>query len=250
MDFLKYILLFSAGTGAGFINMMAGGGAMLTIPVLIFMGLPSSVANGTNRLAAFIQCSYGSYSFYRKGLLDLKSGLILALPALAGCIIGSLIAVDLPDRLFNRALAIMMIIFLLIILFKPQNKIAAEGENMTLPRKIVTVILFFFIGLYGGIMQAGVGIIILATLSLVTGMKLVKINGLKLLVVAVYTISALLIFALNGKIMWFQGMVLACGNAFGSWLGIKFSLKMGEGPIKVILSCVVITMVVRLLFFT
>lgn len=250
MEFLKYILLVLAGTGSGFINVMAGGGSMLTIPVLIFMGMPSSVANGTNRLAVIVQSGYGSWGFYRKGLLDIKSGLFLALPALAGCIAGSLIAVDLPDWLFNRALAIIMVIFLLIILFKPQNKIVVEAENMSLSRRIIAAILFFFVGLYGGIIQVGVGLIIMVTLSLVTGMKLLKINGLKLFIITIYTISAVVIFALNGKIMWLQGLILASGNAFGSWLGLKFSMKMGDGPVKIILTCVVIAMVVKLLFFT
>lgn len=250
MDIFKYLLLVLAGTGSGFINVMAGGGSMLTIPVLIFMGLPSAVANGTNRLAVIVQCSYGSYGFYRKGLLDVKTGLILAIPALAGCITGSIIAVDLPDWLFNRALAIIMVIFLLLILFKPQNKIVVETEHMSLTRKIITAILFFFIGLYGGIIQVGVGLIIMVTLSYVTGMKLIKINGLKLFVIAIYTISAIVIFALDDKIEWGKGAVLAAGNAFGSWLGLKFSMKMGDGPVKVILTCVVIAMVVKLLFFT
>ena len=102
-------LILISGIAAGFINVMAGGGSLLTLPILIFLGLPAAKANGTNRIAIAIQCASGVAGFHRKGFSDFRFSASLVLPATAGALIGANIAVDMPDVMFKRVLAAIMV---------------------------------------------------------------------------------------------------------------------------------------------
>ncbi|MCK4260858.1 MAG: sulfite exporter TauE/SafE family protein [Halanaerobiales bacterium] len=247
MTLLKIILILLTGTAAGFLNTLAGGGSLIAMPVLIFLGLPSAVANGTNRIALMVQNIVAVTNFRRKGYFNLKFSLMLGIPAIIGSIIGSTIAVDLPDAIFNKILAVVMVIMLALILWNPKKQLEASIEKMTLKRRIFAMIAFLFVGIYGGFIQAGVGLIIIVTLSLITGLSLVKINSIKVFVVAFYTISSLAIFIMNGKVNWILGLTLAVGNGFGAWLGSNFAVSKGDKWIRVVLVIAVLAMSAKLL---
>ncbi len=242
VSILTIVLILIAGTGAGFINTLAGGGSLITLPVLITLGLPSAVANGTNRIALMIQNIIAITNFKNKGYSNFKLSLILGIPAIIGSIIGAQLAISLPERVFNQILGITMIIMLGLILWNPTKKLNNVKENLTLKKKILAIIAFFFVGIYGGFIQAGVGIIIITTLSLITGFSLIKINSIKVFVVAIYMVSSLLIFIANGKINWLLGFTLAIGNGFGAWLGSTLAVKKGETLVKVVIAIAVLIM--------
>ncbi|MYL72577.1 TSUP family transporter [Halobacillus litoralis] len=250
MTILSFLAILGVGIGAGFINVIAGGGSLLTLPMLIFFGLPSAVANGTNRIALMAQNIVAIASYRKDGYFDARFSFLLAVPALIGSIVGAQIAVNIPDDLFNRILSIVMIIVLVIMIWKPhKNLSASNGENSRM-KKIALVLIFFFIGIYGGFIQAGVGFVIIAALTLVTGLSLVKINSIKVFVVAVYTLSALVVFVVNGQIHWGYGITLAIGTSLGAFLGSKFAVRHGDKWIQRFLILAVIAMAVRLFFFT
>jgi len=241
------ILILITGVIAGFLNTVAGGGSLISMPVLIFLGLPSPVANGTNRVALMVQNIVAVSNFKRKGFFNLKLSFMLAIPAIFGSIIGANFAVNLSDDIFNRILAIIMIVILFLILFQPQKKITKLDEKLSTKRIIIALIAFFFVGFYGGFIQGGVGFIIILSLSLITGMSLVKINSIKVMVIAMYMLSSLLVFIFNGKVDWILGLVLAIGNGFGAWLGSNFAVKKGDKWIKIVLTVVMVVMSLKLL---
>ncbi len=242
------LLLFLAGVAAGFINTMAGGGSLLTLPMLIFLGLPSAMANGTNRVALLAQNITAVAGFRQKGYFDFKYGMLLGLPAMLGSLLGARLAVNLPDALFNRILAIVMLIVLFVILFEPHKRFINYDGKTSRYKKIITVVLFFFLGIYGGFIQAGTGFIIIAGLSVLTGMSLVKINSLKVFVVGLYMATSLAVFFFSGNVNWGIGLILAAGNSTGAWLGSAFAVAKGDKWIKVVLFVAVVAMALRLLF--
>lgn len=246
MSFLEIIIILIAGTAGGFMNTVAGGGSLITLPALIFLGLPSAVANGTNRIALMAQNITAIATFRSKGFFDWKLGLLLGFPALIGAVLGSRLAIDLPDEIFNRILAIVMIIVLALIIINPRQKkeITAVMSNK---RIIGSMMSFFVIGVYGGFIQAGAGFIIIASLSLITGLSLVNINAIKVFITAVYITSSLLVFILSGNVAWIPGLVLAVGNGFGAYLGSVFSVSKGDRWIKIVLTSCVLLMAGRLL---
>ena len=246
MELPELALVLVVGVAGGFLNTVAGGGSALTMPVLIFLGMPSSVANGTVRVAIMLQNITAVAGFRSKGHFEPALALQLGLPALAGAVVGSRIAVDVPDAVFNAVLAGVMVLVLASIFFKPKP---ADGQGSVEPpagsRRILLMAIFFAIGVYGGFIQAGVGFLIMSSLIFLTGYDLVRINAVKVAVILIFTVSALTVFLLNGKVEWGPGLTLAAGNAVGAWIGARFSVAGGERWIRAILVVAVVVMAVR-----
>ncbi|NAS30032.1 TSUP family transporter [Flavobacteriaceae bacterium R38] len=245
----ELILLVIAGFAAGFINTLAGGGSLLTLPMLIFIGLPSSVANGTNRIAIILQNFSAVMGFKSKGVSTFPFNVYLGISALIGALIGAQIAVDIKGEVFNRILAIIMIVVVLIIVFKPKMDLANMEERLTGKQLWLGIIAFFFFGIYGGFINAGLGFIVLLFLHYVNKMTLVRSNATKVAVVLIYTLGALVVFILNDKINWGIGLILSIGNASGAWLASRWSVRKGDKVIKTFLFVMVVVMAVKLWFF-
>lgn len=249
MDFLEVLLILAVGLVAGFINTIAGGGSLISLPVLIFLGLPSAVANATNRVAIFAQNIFGVAGFKSKGIGEFRYSLALGLSALIGAIIGAKLAVDIKGEVFNKILAVVMIIVVFLTISgkaKPKN---VAGEIYSIKSKIIGIISLFFVGIYGGFIQAGVGFIIIGALSAIHGFSLVKINSMKMFIVLVYTVAALAVFIFEGKINWLYGVVLAIGNSTGAWFASRWSVEKGDKAIKVFLVITVVALAIKLWVF-
>ncbi len=243
---LLLLLLAFVGFVAGVINTMAGGGSLLTLPMLIFLGLDPAVANGTNRIGIFIQSITSVAGFKSKGIKPSSFGVYLGISALLGSLIGAQIAVDIKGDTFNKILAIVMVVVVFFMVFKPKIKTEDLLERIQGKHFWLAILIFFFIGIYGGFIQAGVGIFILLALTSINYMGLVKSNAVKVLVVFVYTIGALAIFAYNKQIDYLYGIVLAIGNASGGWIASRWAVKKGDGLVKIFLIIMVIAMAIKL----
>jgi uncharacterized membrane protein YfcA len=244
MNLLHIGLILITGMIAGFLNTLGGGGSLLTMPMLIFLGLPAAEANGTNRIAIFIQNIVAVISFRSKGYFYPKIGLLLGIPAILGSIIGARVAIAISGELFEKILGVVMIIVLIIILTRPEKRFIKEieGENWSIIRLVVAVLVFFGVGFYGGFIQAGVGFIIIVALTLITGMSLVKVNCLKVLIILIFTISSLLVFLINGKVNLLLGLTLAAGSAIGAYLGSIFAITKGDKWIRIFLIITILAM--------
>ena len=247
MSVTDILLITLSGLAAGFLNAVSGGGAMLTVPALILIGLPPGVANGTNRLAVVLQ-SLTALAAYKK-LKQTDSGLALALviPAMLGSVCGALVSVRLDDEVFQTLLASMMMVMLIPIVFEPflNSKLLAVSGTVRGRRLLQGI--FFGIGLYGGLLQIGAGIFILVTLSTVGGLSLNLANGVKVVIVMGLTGIACCVFALNGKIDWSVGLLLSIATSIGAWFGAHWGVSKGEGWIRIVLAGTVVVMAFQLL---
>ena len=254
MDFLniiswEYPLLILVGFIVGVINTMAGGGSLITLPLLIFLGLPSSVANGTNRIAIMMTAFSANMGFKSKGLSTYPFSAYLGAFALIGSVIGAHIAIDIEGEVFNKILSVIMIIVVLIIIFQPRivkstSNIRIKGKNL-----IFSCVIFFFIGLYGGFVNAGIGLIIMLFLHFYNRLNLLRVNATKVVVVLVYTIGAFLTFVFNDMVDWSYGICLGIGTLIGGWFTSRWSVKKGENVIRTFLIIVVVFMSIKLWFF-
>ncbi len=247
MSLLDFGLVTAVGITAGIINTLAGGGSLLTLPLLIFLGLPSSLANGTNRIAVLVQNLSAVAGFRVKGFHDTGYGLFLSIPAVLGAIVGANVAIDIPDQVFERVLGILMLVMLAAILWNPAKRFDDGIERITGGRKWIAGFLFLFVGFYGGFIQAGVGILIIATLTLVNRLDLVRVNSLKVIINSVFTLIALGVFVYHGEVDWGVGALLAIGMGLGGWIGSHLAVEKGEPLIKMVLIAAVVIMSVKLL---
>jgi len=243
------VLLIPIGVVAGYLNVMAGGGSLLTVPALIFMGIPGAVANGTNRIAILAQNVTAVSTFYRQGVHDFKLGLSLAACAIPGGILGAWVGVQIQGVWFNRFLAVIMVLVML--LMASQKNTSSSPQETSEPRNLLWGhLLMFGAGVYGGVIQIGVGFILMSILHRVMGIDLVRVNMYKVLIVLCYTIAALAVFASQLQLVWVAGIALAIGNSIGGWLGAHWSIKKGEGLIRQVLNGVLVLMIIKLVFFS
>lgn len=226
MEWYTYIIVVGVGVVAGIINTLAAGGSMLTLPVLMALGLPPNMANGTNRIAIFLQNVVGVGSYHHSRVMDFPSGFRVGIPAALGAVAGAFIAVNLNDEAMKLAIAAVMLVVFLLILLKPSRWIQSHEEQPPIPFAW-QVIVFFLIGMYGGFIQAGVGFFLLTGLVLGSGFELVKANALKIFIILLYTPVALLIFFLHRDVHLWMGLLLAVGNMAGAWIGTKMAVKRG-----------------------
>ena len=247
MDWYIYPAVIAAGFGCGFINTLAGSGSLISLPVLIFLGLPANMANGTNRVGILIQTIVSLRSFKKQDMLDLRGGIMLALPAIVGGIIGAQIAVNLDEQMLRRVIGALMVVMLVFILARPKRWLKGHLEVLGRRPKALELVIFFFIGAYGGFIQAGVGIFLLAGLVLGVGYDLVRANAVKVLIVLCFTAFAMVVFMINGQILWGLGLLLAVGNAGGGWLAAKLAIERGAGLVRWFLIAVVIVSAAKLL---
>lgn len=244
-----YLLLIAVGFIAGFINTIAGGGTLLTMPMLIFMGLPPSVANGTNRVAILIQTAIGVKGFQSKGVTTHPFSIYIGISALLGSLIGAQIAIDIKGEAFNKILSVIMVLVVLMILFKPKVELSEMIERTTGKYLYISIVIFFFLGIYGGFINAGIGFVMLIVLPYINRLSLVKSNATKVAVVSIYTIGAVFMFALNDKIDWKYGLILAIGNASGAWISSRWSVQKGDKMVKVFVVVMISVLSVKLWFF-
>ena len=246
---LQYLLLILIGFVVGFINTIAGGGSLLSLPFLIFMGLPPAVANGTNRVAIVIQTFMATMGFRSKGVSTFPFNTYIGISALLGALIGAKIAVHIDESLFNKVLAVIMIAVMMIIMFKPDLDLAEKAEKLTGKYLWQGIIVFFFLGIYGGFINAGIGFLIILYLHYAHHINLVRTNATKVFVVLIYSVAALIVFILNDKVDFKIGLILAIGNASGAWISSRLSVKKGDGFIRKFLIVMIGALAIKLWFF-
>lgn len=247
MNLTSSLLLIVGGVAAGFINTIAGSGSLITLPLLIFAGLPATVANGSNRVAVLAQSLVAVQSFRRGGVLDIRKSLPLIIPAALGALLGAQIAVKMDEVLMRRAIGVLMIAMLIIIVLRSRGWGTAAAESRNAVRVEWQIVLFFGIGVYGGFIQAGVGVLLLMAILVATPLELVAGNATKNLIVLVFTVFALAVFVYNRQVDWVAGLVLSIGNSIGAWLGARLSLKHGAPLVQALLIVVVVASAADLL---
>ena len=244
-----YPMLVLIGFVVGFINTIAGGGSLLSLPFLIFLGLPPSVANGTNRVAIVIQTFMATMGFRSKGVSTFPFNTYVGLSATVGSVIGANIAVSIDESLFNKILAIIMVVVIAIVVLKPKMELKDLTEKVSGKSLWQGVIVFFFLGIYGGFLNAGIGFLIILYLHYAHNINLVRTNATKVFVVLLYSLAALAVFIYNDKVDFKIGLILAIGNALGAWISSRLSVKKGDGFIRTFLVIMVWILAIKLWFF-
>ena len=214
---------------------------------MAFLGIPLDIANGSNRVGVLFQNLTGINSFQQKGLIDWRGGLMLAIPASIGSFIGAGIAADLNEDVLSIVIGVVMVVMLIVILVNPKRWLEGTLEEFDGTPSIGQLFAFFLIGIYGGFIQAGVGIFLLAGLVLNAGYNLVRANAVKMLINMIFTAVALTVFLLNDQVDWTIGILLAIGNAAGAWIAARMAIERGAEFVRYVLIAVVVVSAVRFL---
>lgn len=250
LTYIQLTLFIIAGLGTGFVNVLAGGGSLVSIPIFMIMcGLPATVANGTNRVGVFMQSAISTLTFARSEKIDYKVGSWIIIPTLIGALAGALIAVEIGEKLMNQVILAVMFLMLLVIIFNPSSMLR---ENTQAPenrlQKIITAIVFVGVGFYGGFIQAGVGILFLVGQISLSRITLLQANAIKVLAVTLFSLPALLIFAYSDQVHWGYGIAMGIAQSVGAVLGARFALRYPKANvwIRYLLIIVIVLCILKL----
>jgi len=237
--------LVAAGCAAGTINVLAGGGSLLSVPLLVALGLPGDVANGTNRVGILVQNASATWRFTRDGVSGLEGAAPILVPVAIGSLIGAVGISRLPADAFEHVFGVLMLLLLW-----PTLRGGVGARDAARPARpwspAVRALVFFAIGLYGGAIQAGVGLFLVMALSR-SGLDLVRANAIKVVVVGAFTLVAVPVFVFEGLVAWSPALALTVGFFAGGQLGARLAVRGGERLIKPVLAVAVVVLAVRML---
>lgn len=239
------VLLCLAGFLAGGINTIAGGGSNLTLPVLMMLGLPADVANGTNRVGIWLQCLTGVRAFDQHDALPRSAVVPVFIPTLSGGLGGALLAVLLPNLYLKPVLLICIMIMAVTMLIKPELIAPPPGTPVRSPAESRLAWWGLFgAGVYGGFVQAGVGFILLAVLTAGLRYDLLRANALKMSCALAFTTVALGVFLIFDLVRWMPGLVLAAGAMTGAWLAVKLAVNISQPTLRRLLFVLTVAAVI------
>ena len=229
-------LLLTGGVLAGVINAMAGGGSMLTIPLLVAAGVPGNIANGSNRIGVLGANGAAAMSFRRVGVRGMDRAHRVLVPVIGGSVVGSFVVSRVSDAAFERAFAVLLVPLILLSLRPPKASSGRAPWGTS-----TTAIVFTAIGLYGGAVQAGVGLVLVAALAR-AGMDLVTANSVKVVIILIVTAVAMPAFILGGQVRWLPACVLAVGFSAGGWVGARIAVRGGERVVRIMMVAAVLAL--------
>lgn len=238
-------LLLIGGAVAGIVNTLAGGGSLLTVPLLVLCGVPGVMANGTNRVGILVQCISAVFRFRKEGIFEPREMIKIAIPVMLGSLIGAYGITAIPDGTFERLFGLAMLVLLVPTLRQATRKVTQDPAAVAWPPWLSNSV-FLGIGLYAGALQAGVGIPFLFAL-LHSGKDSVRANAIKIGVTALSALVAVPIFILHGDVAWLPAIVLAAGFLVGGSLGAAAAVRGGDRLIRPILAVAVLGLAGRML---
>ena len=236
-------LLVAGGLAAGVVNTLAGGGSLLTVPLLVLLGLPGTLANGTNRVGILLQCLAATWRFRAEGVFDPRQVLPVFAPIAVGALVGALAISRVADATFERLFGALMLLLLVPTLRRPPAQAAASRAGWG---RATQLLIFGGIGVYAGAFQAGVGVPLLLAL-LHAGHDAVRANAIKVAVIALATLMAIPVFLAAGQIAWLPAVLLAVGFSAGGILGARLTVRGGERLVRPLLGVAVVALAARML---
>ena len=240
-DYAQYPAFFILGAVVSLINSIAGGGSTLSLPIMIFLGMPATVANGTNRIGLIIGNCSSAFNLMKHGYLNKKIFLQLLIPTIVGTFIGIFFLVRIGDRAFQAILA--CVICLVVVMSNLKKDILGKPPASP-PEKLTWkgAVGFAMISIYGCIVQVGVGFVQIFALTRYTGLEPIRVNALKNALTNVFLIVSTTALGIAGKINWPIAIVMAAGAWLGGYCGSFLQRKKGNKFIQHFVSACSIAM--------
>jgi uncharacterized membrane protein YfcA len=245
VGFIQLVLVACVGVAAGFLNIVAGGGSLLTLPIMNFIGIDLGIANATNRVAIFLQDFTAMLFYSKRGEIEWRGVMSYILPVVAGALVGTLSAIYISPHAFRIITAVAISLMGLLLIAKPEMWDEPTGEPMSFAGRTAAL---FAVGVYGGFLQAGVGFLIIWTIVGGCKMDIKHANILKVILIAVYSVLSIVLFALHGMIYWTAAAALAAGTVAGGNIGARFNLNGDKKHVRYVLTAAVLICAAKILY--
>ena len=247
MDVANLLIIFFAGLGSSLFGTLVGGSSLITIPVLIFLGLPPHSAIATDRMGVTGIGIAGLYKFHQKGLVRYKIGFVTGIPILLGSFLGATLVMQISPSVLKKIIAAITVSLLALVAAKPKVGIEKVQRPLRARDFVVGIFLSLLVGIYGGFYGASAGTFVAYILILVFGQTFLESAATLKIGSIAMTVTAALTFAYHGVIHYPLGIAMFMGCAVGSFAGAHYSDRIGSVWIKRLFICVVLIMAIKLL---
>lgn len=243
---MQYLIVCPLVFLAGFVDSIAGGGGLISLPAYMFAGLPVHFAIGTNKLSSAMGATLATYKFAKKGYIKLKQALFTIIFALAGSSIGAKIALLTDDKKFK---ILMMFLIPIIAFYVFRNKDLTGGGDKYSEKKTILISLpiAFIVGIYDGFYGPGTGTFLILLLTGIAKMSLTSSAGITKVINLSTNIAALSVFFLNGKVLIPLGLTAGIFSILGNYLGTRVFISKGSKSVRPIILVVLILFYIKII---
>ncbi len=246
LGFEIFIFLFLAGLLAGFVDSIAGGGGLISLPALLFVGLPPQIALGTNKLQGTFGVCTAAVNFVRKGKVDLKECGFGILATLVGALIGALTIQRLDTRFISHLVPFLLLFVFIYTVFS--KNLGFDDQKAKIHSSLYYLLFGLLLGFYDGFFGPGTGAFWTASLLVMLGYNLTKTIGVTKIMNLTSNLVALAVFAISGHVGVHAGIAMAVGQVVGARIGSNLAIKKGTGFIRPIFLSIVLLTIIRLLY--
>lgn len=239
------LIVFVAGLLASFYGTTAGGGGLITISILILLGLPAQNAVATIMAGALGVSAVGLFSFHRAGKIDYRTGTWLAIIASLGALIGTFVLLNISESFLEKVISAAFLFVLLSVLFK--KDLGTEKKIVGKKMHFLGSVLFFPLGIYTSVINAGAAIFANYLLTHFFGMTFLESAGVRKIIFIVPLLASTVIYSLNGIVFWNYALVLLIAQSIGAYVGSEYALKKGDGWVRWLFVIVIVVSLVKLL---
>ncbi|EHS51909.1 protein of unknown function DUF81 [Rhizobium sp. PDO1-076] len=245
LAFNLLLLLFVAAFIAGFVDSIAGGGGLITIPAMLIVGIPPLETLGTNKLQSMFGAGSATIAYARKGHVDLKRQLPMAIMAVAGGAIGALIATVVPGSVLRALMPFLLVAIALYFALKPN--LSDEDRHQRITPFVFGLTFVPLIGLYDGVFGPGTGSFFMLAFVSLAGFGVLKATAHTKLLNLGSNVGAFIVFMIGGVVLWKIGLMMGLGQFLGAQVGSRFAMKSGAKLIKPLLIVTCVALAVKLL---
>lgn len=244
--------LFFAGVFAGAVNSVAGGGSLISFPSLVASGVPAIMANATNTAAMWPGALSSAWAYSRVVKPDKSLLLTLLLPSVIGSFLGAVALVITPPELFNEVVPFLVLFATVLFasrgFFDRMAKRRNVDETVSPLARVWGFIFQFFVATYGGYFGAGIGILMLGSMSIMGLHNINRMNGLKAILGASINIIAFLYFVVRGLVIWPLALLMAIGAIIGGYWGARLASRVDQRLLRAFIVVIGVTVSAWLFF--
>lgn len=246
LSILTYFLLFIAGTAAGFIDSIAGGGGLITLPALLLAGLPPQMALGTNKLQSSFGSITASYHYVKSGKADLKTARTGIIFTFIGAGSGTILVQITSNDLLKKLIPFLLMGVLVYLLFSPKAGEIEREKRMS--EKWFYIVFGLLLGFYDGYFGPGTGAFWVILIVFFLGQEMVSATAYTKIMNVTSNITALLFFLIGGKLVFIPGLIMGVGEVLGATIGSKLVIKNGVRFIKPFFYTIVVIIIISLFY--
>lgn len=244
---MRLFLILMTGF-AGFVDSAAGGGGLISLPAYLFSGLPVHFAYGTNKFSAACGTTFATASFFRKGAMNVRVGVLAALGSFLGSALGSQIVLRISDELLRTMMLIILPVAAVLILWR--RRLPDENRDdgtFGLKKAALSLVIGLGIGLYDGLFGPGTGTFAIIAFTTLMGFDLRTANGNAKVLNLASNYASLITYLCSGMILLSVGIPCAASGIAGNLLGSHFALKKGARFIRPMMMVVLVLLLGKLI---